>query len=134
MVGSMDDVPVFSTRPKRILLVEDDAAVRRSLQLIFAAQGYEVRAYGSGSSLPRDEEALKADCLVADLVLPETDAIKLLAGLRAAGWEGSAILFSGHLNARVRSQALKAGFTSVFEKPISPAELLKAVNGILQAC
>lgn len=113
--------------------MEDDAAVRRSLQLLFTAEGYDVRAYGSGTGLPSDEEALKADCLVADLILPGTNAIQLLAGLRQAGWEGSAVLFSGQLNETWRSEARNVGFNAIFEKPLPTGALLHAVGRLLHA-
>jgi two-component system response regulator FixJ len=116
---------------KRILLVEDDAAVRRSLQLVLAGDGYEVRAYGAGQGLAKDTEAMQAACIIADLMLQESDAIDLLGQMRRAGWKGSALLISGHLDDQWRSQALNAGFDAVLEKPISGAPLLKEVRRLI---
>jgi two-component system response regulator FixJ len=116
---------------KRILLVEDDAAVRRSLQLVLAGNGYDVRAYGAAHGLANDTEAMQASCIIADLLLKESDAIDLLGQMRKAGWKGSAVLISGHLNDQWRSQALNAGFDAVLEKPISGAPLLKEVRRLI---
>jgi DNA-binding response OmpR family regulator len=116
---------------KRILLVEDDAAVRRSLQLVLAGDGYDVRAYGAAQGLAKDTEAMRASCIIADLLLQESDAIDLLGQMRKAGWKGSALLISGHLNDQWRSQALNAGFDAVLEKPISGAPLLKEVRRLI---
>ena len=118
---------------KRILLVEDDAAVRRSLQLVLAGEGYDVRAYCAAQGLTTDIEAMQASCLVADLVLDETHAIDLLDDMRAAGWTGPAVLISGYLNDRWRSEALRAGFDAVLEKPISGAPLLKEIRRLIGA-
>ena len=67
---------VAQSAPPRILLVEDDDAVRRSLQLLLVAQGYDVRAYRSGKGLAEDPEALKAACLLADLITPLSSQIQ----------------------------------------------------------
>ena len=74
--------------------------MRRSLQLLLFSQGYDVRAYPSGAGLADDPEALRSDCLVADLLIPDGDAVALLKDLRRAGWHGPAILISGHLDER----------------------------------
>ena len=115
----------------RVLLVEDDGAVRRALQLVLRAHGYDVRAYPSAVGLSRDPEALRAACLVADLVMPEKGAIELLAALRAAGWQGQAILISGHLTPEREEQAKRAGFARILAKPIADAALARAVAELL---
>ena len=116
---------------KRILLVEDDAAVRRSLQLMFAANGYDVRAYPTSEGLAADPEALQAACLVADLVLPGPDAIQLLGQLRAAGWPGKAVLISGQLKNGSRALAKAAGFDAIHAKPIASGQLLSDVQRLV---
>ncbi len=116
---------------RRILLVEDDPAVRRSLQLLLRAQDYDVRAYGTGHALSQEPEALKADCLVADLVIPDTNGLNLLTNLRAAGWNGPAILISGHIDDVMKLRAQKCGFLHIFEKPFSENLLIAAVRRLI---
>lgn len=115
----------------RILLVEDDAAVRRSLQLLLHVQGYDVRAYGSGEGLAADPEALRAACLIADLVMPVHDGVEMLRELRAAGWTGPAILISGHLEGPLQQRAKDGGFDLVLGKPIRDTELTRAVARLM---
>ena len=117
----------------RILLVEDDAAVRRSLQLLLQGQGYDVRAYRSGVGLPEDPEALRAACLVADLVIPNGDAIALLEGLRGAGWAGPAVLISGQLTDERASEALEKGYAAAFHKPIGDSILINCLARLVPA-
>lgn len=127
----MDPFDSATPHRKRVLLVEDDAAVRRSLQLALAGEGYDVRAYGASKGLTKDVEAMQASCLVADLMLDEAHAIDLLDDLRAAGWTGPAILISGYLDDRWRSEALRAGFAAVLEKPVSGAPVLKEIHRLI---
>ncbi|PSJ38620.1 response regulator [Sphingomonas deserti] len=120
--------PDRGDRP-RVLLVEDDAAVRRALQLLLQGQGYDVRAYRSAIGLARDPEALRAACLVCDLIMPEKDAVELLGELRAAGWAGPGILISGQLDDRFRGQA--QGFERVLAKPIAENLLKRSVAELI---
>ena len=115
----------------RVLLVEDDAAVRRSLQLLLRAKGYEVRAYSSPVGLAVDEQALRSDCLVADLMMPEKDAVDLLSELRGAGWDGPALLISGFLTPAREARARDAGFQTILPKPLADRSLADAVASML---
>jgi two-component system response regulator FixJ len=122
--------PDGNERP-RLLLVEDDAPVRRSLQLLLQSRGYEVRAYRSGVGLARDPEALRAQCLVSDLLLPDGDGLGLLHELRAVGWAGSAILISGKVDDGVRSIAEAEGYALVLAKPVTDALLTGSIARLI---
>ena len=116
-----------SSKPASVLLVEDDDAVRRSLQLLLRSHGYHVRAFASAVGLARDAEAKRSDCLIADLMMPQTDAMQLLAELQAAGWSGRAILISGFLDSGWQARARSAGYDAVLAKPISDSVLVRTV-------
>lgn len=114
-----------------ILVVEDDAAVRRSVQLLLRAKGYDVRAYSSATAALDDEQAGRADCLVADLMMPEIDGIALLSTLRGRGWSGPAALISGHLTDQSRGRARETGYTMVLDKPIQESRLGDVIASLL---
>jgi FixJ family two-component response regulator len=116
---------------RRVLLVEDDAAVQRSLQLLLVGQGYDVRAYPSAAGLAQDPEALRADCLVADLMIPDGNAVTLLSDLRASGWNGQAVLISGHLTNEWAERALAHGYAAAFAKPIGDSVLTKCLARLM---
>lgn len=120
----MPSANASSPNRRRVLLVEDDAAVRRSLQLLLLSHGYDVRAYSSGFGLARDPQALSADCLVADLLLADGNALTLFEELRSAGWSGPAILVSGHLTDEWAAEALSRGYAAAYHKPVGEAVLL----------
>ncbi|HEU4652204.1 MAG TPA: response regulator [Croceibacterium sp.] len=114
-----------------ILLVEDDDAVRRSLQLLLSAHGYQVRSYPSAVGLAGDSAALGCACVIADLMIPQTDALQLLAELRGKGWAGKAVLISGFLDPRWERKARAAGYDAVLPKPISDSVLVRTVAALL---
>ena len=104
--------------PPRILLVEDDPGVRRSLQLLLQARGYDVRAHATGATLLADPAVEAALCLVADYRLTGLDGIEVLQALRARGWSGPAILITAFASPSLTARATVAGYASVIEKPM----------------
>lgn len=121
-----------SIEPKPcVILAEDDDAVRRSLQLLLQSRGYDVRAYPSAVGLAGDTVALGCACIVADLMMPQIDAIRLLAEFHAAGWKGKSILISGHLDARWETKARMAGYDAILPKPISESVLVRTIEALL---
>ena len=111
----------------RILLVEDDSAVRRSIQLLLHARGYDVRAYASGALALADPAATEAACLVTDYRMAGMTGSELLRGLRAAGWLRPAILITAHRSDYVR-ETEDARFDDVLEKPLLDRRLLACVD------
>jgi FixJ family two-component response regulator len=121
-------LPIKHEGRARLLLVEDDPGVRRSLQLLLRGRGFEVRAYASGLALLADPTALGAVCLVADYRMPEIDGLLILRRLRELGWQGQALLITAFPSARLVDQAMAAGFSRVIEKPLVEAALVDAVQ------
>jgi len=116
----------------RILLVEDDPGVRRSLQLLLQANGFDVRAYASGSTLLADDTTLDATCLVADYRMSDCDGVDTLVKLRAKGWAGPAILITGFPSADLTDRAKQAGFAAIFEKPLRHRGVVQAVERLVR--
>lgn len=122
--------PEGAARPC-VLIVEDDAAVRRSLQLLLRGRGLDVRAHASARQALADPNTRTAACLVADLVMPEVDGVSLLSALREDGWKGPAILVSGFLTPERVAAAERVGFTAVLKKPFADASLVEAVSRVI---
>ena len=119
-------------RPE-ILIVEDDPAVRRSMQLLLNGQGFDVRAYASGGSLLADIATSRAVCLIADYRLDEGNGIAVLTALRQSGWTLPAILVTAFNSAQLQQDAREAGFAEVLEKPFKEHALVHAVNRAARA-
>lgn len=120
----MDVVANPQAERPRILLSEDDPAVRRSIQLLLVSRGYDVRAYTSASALLSDPLAHSAVGLVADYRMPDVDGITMLQRLRASGWRGAALLITGFNPRDFAKRAADEGFNAVLEKPLKDQELL----------
>jgi len=117
-------------RPK-VLVVEDDPAVRRSLQLLLQGRGYDVRSYASGASLLADRATRDAACILADYAMPDIDGIALLRELRADGWAGPAILITAYHSRNLEERAAIEGFAEIFEKPLPDRLLTDTVERLI---
>jgi len=122
-----DSISSERRRPQ-VLLVEDDHAVRRSLQLLLRGRDLDVRAYASGATLLDDPRALSASCLVTDYRMPGLSGFDVLRGLRDLGWMGQALLITGFHAPDFVARAHQAGFTDVIEKPLVAGVLIEAVE------
>lgn len=123
----MESASVSAAR-HQMLLLEDDPGVRRSMQLVFQGQGYDVRAFASGEALLGDARAVQAACLIADYALAGKDGISVLSSLRSAGWQGPALLVSAFATPDLERRARQAGFAEIFEKPVKLHLLVDALE------
>ncbi len=112
----------------RILLLEDDEAVRRSLHLMLRARGFEVSSYAAPGVLLADPTIASAGFLIADYQLTERDGVETLRALRSIGWQGRAILITAFSTGALRDAAMAAGYHAVLEKPLGLHELMKAIG------
>ncbi len=127
------DAALERDRRPRLLIVEDNPGVRRSMQLLFHGQGFDVRAYGSGEALLADARAEDPACVVADYRMQGLDGIALLDALRARGWNGPAVLVTGFRSPDIVARATAAGYGAVFEKPLRERSLVEAVLRMVSA-
>jgi len=115
----------------RILLVEDDAGVRRSLQLLLQAKGFDVRAHATGGTLLSDPLSDGATCFIADYRMENLDGLQVMAKLRARGWTGPAILITAFPSAELTEQANMLGFDAIIEKPFREHIITDTVERLL---
>ncbi|WP_374449819.1 response regulator transcription factor [Stella sp.] len=119
-----------------IIIVDDDAAVRRSLTLLLAAYDWDAVSFSSAhdllaSGLPRDRRL----CLVVDQQMPGMTGLDLLAALRSAGHRQPAILVTGLVDGRRRiEQAAREIPGTVFlHKPIDADQFVHCVQRCIDA-
>jgi two-component system response regulator FixJ len=101
-----------------VYVIDDDAAVRDSLQLLLETYGIPVRGFASGEAFLSTSPPDGRNVLLFDLNMPAMTGFELLDELRRRGITGPAIIMTGGLTAGVPSGA------SLIEKPFSPAELI----------
>lgn len=100
-----------------ILIVDDDPAVRSSLQFALELDGYEVRLRSNASEVLDGEDFSDVACLVIDVRLPGMSGLDLLAELRRRSVTIPAVLITSDPPLMVRERARREG-VPIVEKPL----------------
>jgi two-component system response regulator FixJ len=110
-----------------IVVVDDDAAVRKSLKFSLEVEGFVVRIYARGEELLNESAFPTCRCLVVDQKLPGISGIDLIAKLRDLEISVPAILVTTHPSSALRKSAANAG-VAIVEKPLLDGALLDSIR------
>lgn len=113
-------------------VVDDDAAVRDSLQFMLEAADLRVRPYESATALLDRLTELELGCIVTDVRMPGMTGLELIAQLKARGATQPVVVLTGHADVALAVEAMKAGVVDFIEKPFDEAALLRAVRQALR--
>ncbi len=116
----------------RVLVVENEAKVRRSLERGLRAEGYDVATAATGEEGYRLATAQPFDCIVLDLLLPGRDGLRVLADLRATGAAVPVLILTARDAIEDRVIGLDAGADDYLVKPFAFAELLARLRVLLR--
>lgn len=112
-------------------LVDDQEDVRTALARLLAAEGYQVRAFGSAAAFLAGGAAQEAGCVVLDLSMPGIDGLDLQRLLAERACLLPLIFLSGQADLASGVQAMKAGAADFLTKPVDAETLLAAVRAAL---
>jgi two-component system nitrogen regulation response regulator NtrX len=115
---------------KRILVLDDEINIRRSLQMILEHEGYAVMTAGSIAEGRRI--ASGADALLLDVRLPDGNGIDFLKQFREKDTTAPAIMVSGHATIADAVEATRAGAYDFLEKPLSRDKVLLSLKNALE--
>jgi two-component system response regulator FixJ len=128
MIGHSNIAPAART----VLIVDDDPAVRSSLQFCLEIEGFLVRSYSSGPDLLNDQNVPQCGCLVIDYRLPNMNGLDLLSELRRRNVMLPAILITTDPNVSVRAQTAAAGAVLI-EKPLLNEALFEGIRAAMRS-
>lgn len=131
--ASVDSIRFANRGTETILLVEDDAAVRKITRLSLETQGYKVLEADGGSNAIRIAEtyADHIDLLVSDVVMPEMGGRQLLNAVRQFR-PGLRVLFiSGYTDDAVLMHGVVEATDSFMQKPFTPLSLARKVREVI---
>jgi two-component system response regulator FixJ len=115
-----------------VYIVDDDGAVRESLEISLNLAGYRVEAFGSALSFLAAHSPRQSGCLVTDIRMPDMDGLELQVELTRRGAALPVIVITGHGDVPLAVRAMKAGASDFLEKPFARDALLSAVKRALE--
>ncbi|HEX6957343.1 MAG TPA: response regulator FixJ [Ferrovibrio sp.] len=116
-----------------IFVVDDDEAVRESLQALLETQGFTVKTYATAEAFLSAFAPDEGGCVLADLRMPGMDGLALLDRLTAKAASLPVIMVTGHGDVPLAVKAMKAGAVDFVEKPYGNETILEAVRRALGA-
>jgi two-component system copper resistance phosphate regulon response regulator CusR len=117
---------------RRVLVVEDEARLRRSLQEGLRGAGFDVTSAASGDDAAQALAEGGFDCVVLDWMLPGRDGLQLLVDLRRGGDQTPVLLLTARDGIDDRVRGLDSGADDYLVKPFAFAELLARLRVLLR--
>ena len=118
----------------KLLVVDDERAVRESLRRALELEGYEIElAADGGEALSAlQEEAPQPDAVILDVLMPGVDGLEVCRRLRAAGNRVPVLMLTARDEVENRVAGLDAGADDYVTKPFALEELLARVRALLR--
>ena len=115
-----------------ILIVDDDASIRRALEIQLGGDGHDVRSVASGEEALAALGERPASIVLLDLRLPGMTGEQVLEAIRARHPATSVVIITAHGSVDSAVQAIKAGAEDYLTKPFGPDELRVRVDRICE--
>ena len=115
----------------QVFIVDDDEAVRDSLEALLAVQGHTVRSFASGDAFLAAWRPEARGCALVDLRMPGMDGLQVIDRLKAQGSRLPVIVVTGHGDVPLAVKAMKSGAVDFIEKPYSNDTILQVVRQAL---
>lgn len=116
----------------RVLVVDDEADLRKSARLILTKAGYDVVEAEDGEkaiqAIRSGDNPLLVDTIIMDLVMPKVNGMEAIAFMRSQFPKVPILVLTGHPNVENAAQLFKQGVVDYLVKPIVPDKLLASVN------
>jgi PAS domain S-box-containing protein len=123
---------VKGIRPNKILVIDDDDAIRESLKDIFEAKGYDVEGASIGGEALRMMYREPFDAALIDIKLSDIDGLVLLKELKKISPEIICIIMTGNATMQNAVKALKEGADDYFIKPLMIDDVLHRIHESLE--
>jgi RNA polymerase sigma factor (sigma-70 family) len=114
-----------------VFIIDDDAAVRKSLERLGRSVGLQGRPFASAPEFLQGAAADGPSCLVLDVRMPGVSGLALQETLAAAGQPIPIIFITGHGDIAMSVRAMKAGAVDFLAKPFHDQDLLEAVQAAI---
>jgi two-component system response regulator FixJ len=111
-----------------VYIVDDDEAIRDSLEALLTLAGFDVRCFASPTAFLAAIGTDDSGCLLVDVRMPDMSGLELQERMAASCPNMAVVLMTGHADVPMAVQAMKAGAVDFIQKPFDKDGLLAAVR------
>jgi FixJ family two-component response regulator len=115
-----------------ISIVDDDEALRRSLDNLVRSAGLRACGFASAEAFLESNQLSETDCLVLDVRIPGMSGLDLQRQLAATSSDVPIIFMTAYESGDQRTRALEAGAVAFLNKPFDEEDLLNAIDTALK--
>jgi FixJ family two-component response regulator len=133
-LGHHLSIPLTPNVTPIVFVVDDDATVRESLELLICREGWQSETFKSAREFVVPTLPLIPCCLILDLDLPNLNALEVQRSIARECPEIPIIFISGCHDIGATIQAMKAGAVDFLVKPFNDGTLLRAIRDSLERC
>src|SRR5687768_8709670 len=116
----------------RILVIDDEAAIRESLKMILEYEDYDFVGAASGPEGVAAVQRERPDLVLLDIKMPGMDGMEVLRKLRSLDDTLPVVMISGHGTTATAVEAIKAGALDFLDKPLSSERVIVTLHNVLQ--
>ena len=116
------------TTKGNVYVIDDDEAMRDSLQFLLDSAGYSVRLFESAQAFLDALPELMFGCVVSDVRMPGIDGIELLKRVKAQASPFPILIMTGHGDVPLAVEAMKLGAVDFLEKPFEDDRLMAMLD------
>ena len=112
----------------KVYVIDDDEAMRDSLDFLLGAADFDVTLFEFGPALPRCAPGVDFGCVVSDVRMPGIDGIELLKRMKASSSPFPVLVITGHGDVPLAVEAMKLGAVDFLEKPFEDDRLIGMID------
>ena len=109
---------------KKVYVIDDDPAMRDSLDFLLGSAGFNVRVFDSAQVFLDELAKLDPGCVVTDVRMPGIDGMELLRRVNSGARKLPVIVMTGHGDVPLAVEAMKLGALDFLEKPFEDDRLI----------
>jgi two-component system response regulator FixJ len=114
-----------------VYVVDDDTAVRESLEALLSSVGFETVLFGDAADFLQRFEPSGAACILLDVRMPGMDGLTLLERLGDNRKGIPVVIMTGHADVPMAVRAIRGGAADFVEKPFSSTRLLESIQSAI---
>ncbi|HEY1687626.1 MAG TPA: response regulator transcription factor [Solirubrobacteraceae bacterium] len=116
----------------KLLVVDDEPAIRQALELVLNLHGFEVATACDGRDALRALGAGRPDAVILDVLMPGLDGLEVCRRMRAAGDRTPVLMLTARTEVSERVAGLEAGADDYLAKPFAHEELIARLHALLR--
>jgi two-component system, NtrC family, response regulator AtoC len=113
---------------KKILIVDDEILLLRTMTLLLKSSGYDVRGEGNAQEALKAVQSQNFDLIILDLTLPDINGLELITKLLAIDPMSRILIISANIATESAQRAQELGAIGFINKPVEPEELFRQLD------